>query len=106
MKKAFLILSGITMFCFINYGFIQWLNSGHTFIDVLKTLTQDWLLLITVVDACLFTLLCFIWLFADMKKRGFSSLKKAFIFLSVIFTGISAFFIYLAFRPKTRADAF
>jgi hypothetical protein len=100
MKKAFLIFSGITMFCFINYGFIQWLNSGHTFTDVWKLLTQDWLLLITVVDACLFTLLCFIWLFADMKKRGFGLFKKFFVFLSVMLTGTSAFFIYLAFRSK------
>ena len=101
MRKIFLIFCGVTMFCFINYGFIKWLHSGHQPVDVWQALTQDWLLLITVTDACIFTLFVFTWLLADMKKRDFSMMKKTLVFFAVLVTGVSAFFIYLAFRPKS-----
>jgi hypothetical protein len=99
-KRLFLIFCGIAVFGFINYGFIKWLQSGHHLIDVWQALTQDWLLFISVADACLFTLLAFIWLIGEMKKRGFSFKKQAMIFFAVLLTGTSAFFIYLAFRPQ------
>lgn len=101
MKKLFLIFCGIAVFGFINYGFIKWLQSGHQLIDVWQALTQDWLLLISVTDACLFTLLAFIWLIKDMKRRNYSLQKKALIIFAVLLTGTSAFFIYLAFRPQS-----
>jgi hypothetical protein len=54
------------------------------------------------VAACIFTLFNFIWQLADMKKRGFSVMQKAITFFAVFVTGASAFFIYLAFRPKQQ----
>ena len=102
MKKTFLFFCALATFCFINYGFIKWLYSGHRLIDVWQALTQDWLLLISVTDAFIFTLLVFVWLFGDMKKRGFSLMKKILVFFAVFLTGTSAFFIYLALHQKEK----
>ena len=104
MRKFFFILCGVVLFGFINYGFIKWTQSGNGLADAWHALTQDWLLLITVVDACVFTLLVFAWLVADLKKRRLSRLQKALVLVAVTVTGASAFFIYLAFRPVQPSD--
>ncbi len=102
MRKFALILCGVLLFCFTNYGFIKWWNSHHGLDHVWDTLTRDWLLLITIADACFFAAFVFIWLIGDMRNRGFSFMKKFLIFLAVLVTGASTFLIYLAFRPEQK----
>lgn len=70
--------------------------------EVLRALKNDWLVLITFVDACLFTLLVFNWLIKDLARQGYRFNKKIFVFLAVLITGTSAFFIYLAFRSSLK----
>jgi hypothetical protein len=99
VKDRFLVFSGAVLFSFINYGPIKWIDFQTPDYRRVESVHPGWLLLI-IVHACLFTLLAIIWLLEDMKKRGCSRGRRTLIFLAVLLTGTSAFFIYLAFRPK------
>ncbi|WP_247237325.1 hypothetical protein [Telluribacter sp. SYSU D00476] len=105
MKKVSYLFAALLLFIFINYGFYQWLQSGHTLGDAWKALWQDWLLAITFIDACTFSLLCIFWLVRDMKRRGLSLTKRTAILTAVIITGSVALLVYLAFRKMALSPA-
>ncbi|GAB3167299.1 hypothetical protein [Telluribacter humicola] len=105
MKKFSYLFAALLLFIFINYGFYQWLQSGHTIVDTWEVLGQDWLLAITFIDACTFSLLCIFWLVRDMKKRGLPLAKRIAVLTAVIITGSVALLVYLAFRDSSDLTA-
>lgn len=104
MKKPLLLVAAIALFLFYNYGLYQWLQSGHSFRDVWQAATSDWFLAITLLDMSLFSLLCFIWLYRDMDRRGFSGAKKFLVLFIALITGVVVPLAYLAFRPAGKAN--
>jgi len=77
---------GLLLMAFFQVGIILWHNSGRTINDFFAVITQDWLLLITFVDAGFFTMICIGWLIYDLKKnRSNSNLKWAWLGLTLIF---------------------
>jgi len=101
MRKPLLLFLAIVVFAFYSYGFYQWIQSGHSFKDVLQVATSDWILLITVVDMGVFTLLCLTWLYRDMNRRHISGGKKFWIFFGTIIFGAVGLLVYLALRKET-----
>lgn len=104
MKKILLITVAVALFVFYSYGFVQWLQSGHSFTDVWKALTSDWFLAVTVLDLSLFGLLCLIWLYRDMQKQDISAAGKFFILLATLLAGVVVLLFYLAFRKQEKPD--
>ncbi len=71
---------------FFQIGIILWYSSDHSIIDSVRILTQDWLLLITFIDAGFFTIICICWLISDLRNnRNKSNLKWVWLGLTIIF---------------------
>ena len=105
MKKSLLMLAAAALFLFYTYGFYQWLQSGHNFNDVWKAATSDWFLAVTVLDMSLFSLLCLVWFYRDMQRRGFGNGKKFLLLFLTLITGVVVLLLYLAFRPAMKESA-
>ena len=102
MKKTALLTAAVLLFAFYNYGLYRWLQSGHDFADVWRAAISDWFLAITLLDMSIFSLLCLVWLWRDMRKQDWPLLRRlAILFLSLI-TGVVVLLVYLAFRKKTN----
>ena len=104
MKKPLLLVAATLLFLFYNYGLYRWIQSGHSFSDVWQAATSDWFLAITLFDTSLFSLLCLIWLYRDMKQRGFSGGKMYPILFTALIIGVVVPLVYLAFRPAGNAN--
>jgi hypothetical protein len=102
MKKTIFLTAAILIFLFFNYGLYKWLEQGHTFKHVWWSMTHDWFVAVTFFDALVFMTICAVWLFTDMKKRGFSVLKMMLIFLALIITGSITLLVYLAYRKSSK----
>jgi hypothetical protein len=77
---------GLLLMMFFQIGIIRWYNSGRTINDFVSAITQDWLLLITFIDAGFFTILCIGWLIYDLNKnRNASNLKWIWLALTLVF---------------------
>lgn len=104
MRKTLLILAATALFIFYVYGFVQWLQSGHSFRDVWQAATSDWFLAVTVLDLSLFGLLCLIWLYRDMQRRNFTATSRFLILLATLLSGVVVVLLYLAFRKNDPAQ--
>ncbi len=93
--KSILPAAVVLYFLFFSYGFYQWLYSGHTLATVWETVTHDWLLLITFIDAGAFTLLCLLYLWRDATRRGLSPGPKAAWLTGTLLIGVPVFLLYL-----------
>jgi hypothetical protein len=100
MKKTILLLTAIVLFLFSSYGFYQWLQSGDTLLTVWETLTRNWLLLITFVDAGVFTILCLFFLWRDASRRGLRPGRKIGWLSGTLLLGAPVFLLYLVDREK------
>ncbi|HEY0041809.1 MAG TPA: hypothetical protein VGB71_14150 [Flavisolibacter sp.] len=105
MKKTVFLLLGIALFALYVFCLYQWILSGHTFKDVWQAATSDWFLAVTIFDMAIFSLLCLIWLYRDMSRRGFSGGRKIMILLACLITGVVVVFLYLAFRRPDLKQA-
>lgn len=100
MRKSLLLLLAIAVFALYNYGLIRWIHSGHTFDDVWQGITNDWLLAITFFDMGLFSLLCLVWLYRDMRQRNMAAGKRFLILFTTLIAGVVVLLAYLAFRKN------
>jgi hypothetical protein len=105
MKKTVLLLLGIALFALYVFSLYQWILSRHTFHDVWQAATSDWFLAITIFDMAIFSLLCLIWLYRDMSRRGFGDGRKIMILIACLVTGVVVIFLYLAFRKRDLKQA-
>jgi hypothetical protein len=89
-------VTAVLLMTFFQIGIIFWYNSGHAIADVVKILTQDWLLLITFIDGGFFTIICIWWLISDLSNnRNKSNLKWIWLGLTIIFGApIVMFYIF------------
>ena len=77
---------GLLLMAFFQVGIILWYNSARTINDFVRAITQDWLLLITFIDAGFFTMICIGWLIYDLNKnRTKSNFKWVWLGLTLIF---------------------
>jgi hypothetical protein len=80
------LVTAVLLMVFFQIGIILWYNSGHSIIDVVKILNQDWLLLITFIDGGFFTIICIGWLISDLINNPKKSNRKwIWLGLTIIF---------------------
>lgn len=99
MRKPLLLAAAVLLFAFYNYALVQWLQSGHTFGDIWRAVRSDWLLAVTVLDMSLFSLLCLVWLYRDMLRRGWPAGRRTLVMLTALLTGVVVLLAYLALVP-------
>lgn len=92
----------IVLIIFYQYGFIQWHQSGHSFAEAWHTMRQDWLTLITFIDATQFSLLVLGWLAFDLKHQKQSTWEKFFWFGLTVWLGVSGLLLYGLWRRQPR----
>ena len=93
----------VFFFAFFQISIVNWRISGYNFCHTWQTLISDQLLLIIFIDACVFTIICLIWLWQDLHKNKIKKWWKFFVFIGTIFWGIPIFLLYLVFgRKKDR----
>lgn len=85
---------------FFQYGFNQWLASNHSIQDVWQTLRQDWMVLITFIDASHFSLLVLVWLFLDLRRQIFGRIEKVIWFALTVWLGAPIVLLYIAWRRR------
>lgn len=94
------LAAGILLIVFYHIGIIYWYQSGNSIYDLAKALKKDWLLLIIVVDAGCFTVICLGWLISDLlKNAGKRNFKWAWLGLAMIF-GAPVLLFYLFCERK------
>jgi hypothetical protein len=96
------LISAYALGCilFFQYGFNQWVASNHSVQDIWRALQQDWLLLITFVDAGHFSLLVLGWLVLDLRRQTFGRIEKVGWFALTIWLGAPIVLLYLAWRRR------
>ncbi len=99
-KKSILLAAAAALFLFSSYGFNRWLHSGHSMATVWETATHDWLLLITFIDACAFSILCLLYLWRDATRRHLPAGRKAAWLTGTLLFGVPVFLLYLYRQGK------
>jgi hypothetical protein len=94
------LVTAVLLMVFFQMGIILWYNSGHSVIDAMKILTQDWLLLITFIDGGFFSIICIGWMISDLSNnRNKSNRKWIWLGLTIIF-GAPILMLYIVLERK------
>lgn len=109
-KNKYLILQisicilAVCLFVFFQINIVNWKISIYDFGHTWQSLMSDQLLLICFVDACVFTIICLIWLWQDLHKNNIHKGLKYVIFIGTLIWGVPIFLLYLAFGRKKNSS--
>ena len=100
--RGFFWLAAGVFFVWQNVAMYLWLRQnqgvgpglGHMW----SALTTDWLLLLILTDACMFSALALGWFYTDMRQRGIPSPRRHGLLIAAIALGSPVLLIYLANR--------
>ena len=106
-RRTCYYIAAALIFIWQNFAAVRWagrFNSiGAAFSHTWHTMTGDWMTLLILQDAGVFTILVISWLVLDTKKRGLSAHQRwAWLVLTLI-VGSPAVLIYLGSRPSLTA---
>jgi hypothetical protein len=102
-RAACWLTAGI-FFVWQNAAMYLWLRQHQTvgsgLAHMWQSLSADWLLLLILTDACIFSALALAWFYADMRKRGFTVARQSGLLLAALAIGSPVMLIYLASRKS------
>jgi hypothetical protein len=102
MSRILIVVYALALILLFQYGFIQWGKSGHSLNDAWLILRQDWLVLITLIDATQFALIVLGWMVLDLKKQTLSLWEKLSWFGLTLWLGVPGFLLYAVLRRRPR----
>jgi uncharacterized membrane protein YczE len=98
----------VLFFVWSNIAVTLWLRQhgsvARGFAHFAATLRADWMLLLILTDAAIFTLAVIIWLWQDLKQRQLSSVYRWIWLGLTIILGCPGLFLYLAARTHAQPN--
>ena len=85
-------------FVWQNVAMYLWLQQEQGFGHMWTALTSDWLLLLILTDACIFSALALAWFYHDMRRRGMPAARRNGLFAAALALGSPVLLIYVATR--------
>jgi|GEM_PF-3274707 len=97
------VIAALLFFMWANVAVTLWLAQHGTFQQAfdhfIMTLFTDWMLLLILTDAGVFTLMALVWLGRDMRRRGIPAAQWWAWMGVTILLGCPGLLLYLARRP-------
>jgi hypothetical protein len=105
-KRTFYYAAALLFFIWENYAAVRWASRfdsiGAALSHTLHAMTEDWMTLLILQDAGVFTILVISWLILDTRRRGVSGRQRWGWLALTVLVGSPAVLIYLGRRSCQR----
>ena len=102
-RVLFWLVAGV-FFVWQNMATYLWLGKNGTFSAAVahlwQTMTADWMLLLILSDACIFSALALAWFYGDMRGRGYNRARSSALLLAALAIGSPVLLLYLALEKS------